>query len=128
MANIQCVSGYYNVKSKNPIGIWTPEECYRLFVMYYPHDIEHGDLKHKIIPQLMEVFGRTKYAIIAKANYIANALVDLTPNMYWINRFDWYKNHKEEVCLKARELQKQANMIAVVKQAAKIGLITYQLC
>lgn len=128
MSHRQCISGYYNVKSRNSIGIWTPEECYQLFTMYYQHDKQHGDLKHIIIPNLMEIFGRTKIAIINTANYTANALVILTPKMYWLNKFDWYKDHKEEVCLKARELRQHANLIAIVKKAAKLGLITYQLC
>lgn len=106
---MKIIEGYSNVKPKNTLGIWNPEEDKMLFELYFE--------RNEKIKAISSVLGRSKVAVAERARVmrLCSEIKPLTSN--------WVNNN-----LQIRNFGNYQSIMHTVRHAAKLGLITYQLC
>ena len=103
------IQSYSNVKPKNTVGIWTPEEDKLLYELYFE--------RNEKMKMIISILGRSKGAIEHRVvmTIAVSKQKPLTDN--------WIENNR-----RIRNYSNYVTLMGFVKHAAKLRLITYQLC
>jgi len=117
-----CIAGYSNVKPKNTLGMWTPDECYELYGKYYS-GITRGMFTYHSVPQLMEIFGRTRSAVLIRISYLEKALTLLYPSLSEEERFIRFGKNKLRILNTAKEIAFYTMVMNHVRKARQMGWI-----